>query len=277
MATGSFRVNKVVFIGAGNMAEAFVRGLIASGVCTADRIFVADVRPERLAFFEKEYQVKGSDDNSSAVKNADIVVLAVKPQSMDEVVSGLKTSLDKSLVVSIAAGIPTAWIESRLGAGVRVIRVMPNTPALVRAGAAALCAGRWATDEDLCAVETMMSAVGVAVRVAEKDMDAVTALSGSGPAYVFYLMEAMIEAARHVGLDDAVARKLIYATVSGSAKLAEATGVDPAELRHRVTSKGGTTAAALEVLEEKAVYHAYLGAIAAAHRRSSKLSGGRSP
>jgi pyrroline-5-carboxylate reductase len=274
MATDSLRVNKVVFIGAGNMAEALVKGVTASGVCKADRIFVTDVRPERLAFFEKEFQVKGSADNAVAVKNADVVVLAVKPQMMGDVLAGLKASLGKSLVVSIAAGISTTWIESRLGDKVRVVRVMPNTPALVRAGAAALCGGRWATEEDLSIAETMMAAVGIAVRVPEKDMDAVTALSGSGPAYVFHLMEAMIEAARHAGLDDVVARKLIFATVGGSAKLAETTGVDPTELRRRVTSKGGTTAAALEVLEEKVVYRAYLDAIAAAHRRARELSGG---
>jgi pyrroline-5-carboxylate reductase len=275
MAAGDFRVNKAVFIGAGNMAEALVKGMIASGVCEADRIFVTDVRPERLAFFEKEFQVEGSGDNSSTVKNADVVVLAVKPQMMGEVLDGFKRSLDKkSLVVSIAAGLSTTWLETRLGNGIRVVRVMPNTPALVRAGAAALCGGRWATEEDLRATETMMCAVGIAVRVQEKDMDAVTALSGSGPAYVFQLMEAMIEAARHAGLDDAVAQKLIYATVGGSAKLAEVTGVDPAELRRRVTSKGGTTAAALEVLEKKIVYRAYLEAIAAAHRRARELSGG---
>jgi pyrroline-5-carboxylate reductase len=120
----------------------------------------------------------------------------------------------------------------------------------------------------------MLGAVGVVVRVEEKDMDAVTALSGSGPAYIFHLMEAMIAAASHAGLDEDVARKLVHATVKGSAKLAEETGIDPAELRHRVTSKGGTTEAALRVLEEKAVYHAYLQAIAAAHRRARELSGG---
>jgi pyrroline-5-carboxylate reductase len=274
MATGSLRVNKVVFIGAGNMTEALVKGLTVSGVCKASQILVTDVRPERLAFFENEFHVKGTGDNAAAVAGADVVVLAVKPQLMGEVLAGLKSSLGKSLVVSIAAGISTAWIESKLGNGVRVVRVMPNTPALVRAGAAAICVGRWAMEEDLVVAETMMAAVGVVVRVTEKDMDAVTALSGSGPAYVFHLMEAMIEAARHAGLDDAVARKLIYATVSGSAKLAEATGIDPAELRQRVTSKGGTTAAALQVLEEKIVYHAYLEAIAAAHRRARELSGG---
>jgi len=198
----------------------------------------------------------------------------VKPQMMGEILEGFRGSLGKkSLVVSIAAGITTTWIETRLGDGIHVVRVMPNTPALVRAGAAALCGGRWATEEDLCAAETMMCAVGIAVRVQEKDMDAVTALSGSGPAYVFHLMEAMLEAARRAGLDDAVAKKLVYATVAGSAKLAEATGVDPAELRRRVTSKGGTTAAAFEVLERKIVYHAYLEAIAAAHRRARELSG----
>jgi pyrroline-5-carboxylate reductase len=275
MATGDFRVSKVVFIGAGNMAEALIQGMIAGGVCKADRIFVTDVRPERLAFFEKEFRVKGSGENLSAVKNADVVVLAVKPQMMGEVLEGLRESLNpRSLVVSIAAGLSTAWIETRLGEGIRVVRVMPNTPALVRAGAAALCGGQRATEEDLCVTETMMCAVGIVVRVQEKDMDAVTALSGSGPAYVFHLIEAMIEAARHAGLDEVVAKKLIYSTVEGSAKLAEAAGVEPTELRRRVTSKGGTTAAALEVLEKKKVYRAYLEAIAAAHRRARDLSGG---
>ena len=274
MAIGSLRVNKVVFIGAGNMAEALVKGMVASGVCEADRIFVTDVRPERLAFFEKEFQVKGFANNVVAVMKADVVVLAVKPQLLGDVLEEIKGGVGNSLVISIAAGISTGWIEKGLGEGVRVVRVMPNTPALVRAGAAALCGGRWAKEVDLATAETMMAAVGLAVRVPENSMDAVTALSGSGPAYVFHLMEAMIEAARHAGLDEAIARKLIYATVSGSAKLAEATGAEPAELRRRVTSKGGTTAAALEVLEEKAVYHAYLGAIAAAHRRAKELSGG---
>ena len=274
MATGSLRVNKVVFIGAGNMAEALVKGMVASGVCEADRIFVTDVRPERLAFFEKEFQVKGFANNVVAVMKADVVVLAVKPQLLGDVLEEIKGGVGNSLVISIAAGISTGWIEKGLGEGVRVVRVMPNTPALVRAGAAALCGGRWAKEADLATAETMMAAVGLAVRVPENSMDAVTALSGSGPAYVFHLMEAMIEAARHAGQDEAIARKLIYATVSGSAKLAEATGAEPAELRRRVTSKGGTTAAALEVLEEKAVYHAYLGAIAAAHRRAKELSGG---
>ena len=275
MATGNLRINKLVFIGAGNMAEALVKGVTTSGVCPAERVVVTDIRPDRLAFFESEFRVQGVADNQAAVSGADVVVLAVKPQVLGEVLEGFQSALGrKPLVISIVAGMTTSWLEAKLGEGVRVIRVMPNTPALVRSGAAAICRGRWATDADFNIADAILGAVGVVVRVEEKDMDAVTALSGSGPAYVFHLMEAMLEAARRAGLDEAVARKLIYATVSGSAKLADATGLDPAELRRRVTSKGGTTAAALAVLEEKAVYHAYLGAIAAAHRRSSELSGG---
>lgn len=274
MAADRINVKKIVFIGAGNMAEALVKGMIAGGVCPADRLYVTDVRPERLSFFEKEFHVKGSSDNAAAVKSAEVVVLAVKPQVIGGVLDGFQASLgNKPLVVSIAAGISTSWLEKTLGEGVRVVRAMPNTPALVCSGAAGICRGRWATDADFSVAETMMGAVGVVVRVQEKDMDAVTALSGSGPAYVFHLMEAMIAAASHAGLEDAVARKLVYATVRGAAKLAEETGLDPAELRRRVTSKGGTTEAALEVLEEKSVYHAYLQAIAAAHRRSRELSG----
>jgi pyrroline-5-carboxylate reductase len=233
------------------------------------------VRSERLAFFEKEFHVKGSSNNKSAVNNADVVVLAVKPQVIGGVLEAFQEALGhKPLVISIAAGISTALLEKSLGEGVRVVRAMPNTPALVRSGAAAICRGRWATDADFNLAEAVLSAVGMVVRIEEKDMDAVTALSGSGPAYVFHLMEAMIAAANHAGLDGDVARKLVHATVMGSAKLAQETGVDPAELRRRVTSKGGTTEAALQVLEEKSVYHAYLQAIAAAHRRSRELSGG---
>ena len=275
MATDRINVNRMVFIGAGNMAEALVKGMLASDVCTADRLCVTDVRSERLAFFEKEFNVKGLTSNENAVRSADVVVLAVKPQVIGGVLDGFQAALGhKPLVISIAAGISTSWLENSLGEGVRVVRAMPNTPALVRSGATAICRGRWATDADFSFAEAMLSAVGVVVRIEEKDMDAVTALSGSGPAYVFHLMEAMIAAASHAGLDDGVARKLVYATVRGAAKLAEDTGADPAELRRRVTSKGGTTEAALAVLEEKSVYHAYLQAIAAAHRRAQELSGG---
>jgi pyrroline-5-carboxylate reductase len=265
---------KIVFIGAGNMTDALVKGLIAGGACLSQQILVTDIQPERLELFRRQYGVGTSGNNPEASKKADVIVLAVKPQTMDEVLSGLRDSFDRNaVVVSIAAGIPTRRIESKLGDGVRVIRVMPNTPALVRAGAAAFCGGRWAVGQDFATAETMMRAVGVAVRVDEKDLDAVTALSGSGPAYVFYLVEAMMKAAGKLGLAENVARTLVYATVEGAAKLLLSSKEGPAELRERVTSKGGTTAAAVTVFDERNMADAVVEAVLAAHRRSRELSG----
>jgi len=271
---GTLNVGKVVFLGAGNMAEALVAGLVRGGVCPAENILVTDIRPERLKYFKDEFGVSGMADNTEAVSGAGMIIFAVKPQVMGEVVDGLVGVVSKeTLCMSIAAGIKTSFFEERLGEGTRVVRVMPNTPALVQAGAAALAPGKWAMEADMDAAETVMKSVGCAVRVEEKDIDAVTALSGSGPAYVFYLMEAMLKAAAELGLDDAVARELTYATVAGAAKLISETGVEAGELRARVTSKGGTTAAAIEVLNSKGVSDAIVEALRAAHRRSLELSG----
>lgn len=265
---------KVVFIGAGNMAEALVGGLLHSGLTTAHHITVTDVSSERLQQFERQFGVRGAITNAEAARHADVVVLAVKPQVMGTVLDELRGAVPReALVISIAAGVRTEAVERQLGEGVRVVRVMPNTPALVRSGAAALCGGRWATDKDLETAEQMLGAVGVVARVNEAMMDAVTAVSGSGPAYVFYLMEAMLGAAKDLGLEDGVARELIYATVEGAARLIRETKVDAAELRRRVTSRGGTTAAAVEVLESKGVFTAWVEAIRAAARRSKELSG----
>jgi len=260
-------------VGAGNMAEALVGGMIQSGVCRPNQVVVSDVRADRIAYFARQFGVDGVSGNVPAVKGADIVVLAVKPQVLDAVLAEMGGAIEKgALVVSIAAGVPTSRIEGVLGEGARVVRAMPNTPALVRAGAAALCAGRWATEEDLQTAESLLGAVGVAVRVAEDAMDAVTAVSGSGPAYVFYIVEAMLAAAAHLGLPDGVARQLVYATIGGSARLLTETGIEPAELRRRVTSKGGTTAAALAVLDERKVAAVFAEAIRAAHKRAGELS-----
>jgi pyrroline-5-carboxylate reductase len=266
-------VGKVAFVGAGNMAAALVGGMVRGALCPPQRIFVSDVQPERIALFEKDLGVRGAPDNSEAVKGAQIVVMAVKPQMMNEVLAGLRAALGSdALVISIAAGIRTERIEKALGEGRRVVRVMPNTPALVRAGAAAICAGRWATESDMAAAEQILGAVGLVVRVREEDMDAVTAVSGSGPAYVFYLIEAMLKAAKELGLEDAAARKLAYATVAGAAQLITETGTDAAELRQKVTSKGGTTAAAVDVLDRAGVGKSLVEAVLAAHRRSRELS-----
>lgn len=264
---------RIVFIGAGNMAEALVSGLLRQGLAGADRLRVTDVQADRLAYFRAAYGVEGLDDNTEAVKQADVVVLAIKPQGMQSVLQAIRPALTpQHLVISIAAGVPLARMQTALGAGIRVVRVMPNTPALVGKGVAALCAGADATEDDLVFAERLLGATSSVVRVVEDQMDAVTAISGSGPAYVFYLMEAMHEAAQRLGLDDQVAGSLIAATVEGAARLVTETGQSPAELRARVTSKGGTTAAALDVMKEEEVYDHLVTAIMAAHQRARELS-----
>jgi pyrroline-5-carboxylate reductase len=263
----------LVFLGAGNMAEALVSGLLACNRWPRERLVVADVAAERRDHFTQKYGVRAVAECAAAVAQAEGVVLAVKPQVLPGVLAGIRGKLSPhAVVISIAAGVPTTKIENALGGAVRVVRAMPNTPALVGCGIAALCPGQHATPRDLERAEELLSATGEVVRVEEKQMDAVTAISGSGPAYVFYLMEAMLEAARQLGLSAAVARKLVYTTVKGSAELILRHAVPPEELRQRVTSKGGTTAAAMEVKERRQVKEAVIEAVLAAHRRAGDLS-----
>lgn len=266
-------VHRLVFIGAGNMAEALIKGLVGRGVLKATQITATDVRAERLDEMKERFGINVSTSNPEAVASADAVVLAVKPQQMADVLAGMKDALPKTaLVISIAAGKTCASFEAALGDGVRVVRVMPNTPALVGAGASAICRGRWATDEDLDVTDRLLSAVGLVVRTEEAMMDAVTALSGSGPAYVFYLAEAMLAAAGKLGMDASVAKQLAIATIGGAAKLMAGSDDPPSVLRERVTSKGGTTAAALGVLSERRVGDAVVDALLAAAARSKELS-----
>lgn len=269
------RCGTVAFLGAGNMAEALVRGLLAGPVCDSGQLVVTDVRPERLAYFQSTFGVSGTADNNVAVAQADVVFLAVKPQQLREVAEGLTGHLKAdALVLSIAAGVRTATLEQWLGPDVRVVRAMPNTPALVGAGITAICGGRRATAADLALAETLLRAVGAVLQVNEPDMDAVTAVSGSGPAYVFYFMEALMKGAQQLGLTSAVARQLVLGTLAGATKLAEQSDVGPEVLRERVTSKGGTTAAALEVVKARQVAETWVDALAAAQRRSVELSKG---
>lgn len=264
---------RIVFLGAGNMAEALVRGLLRGGVARARQLRVTDVRPERLTYFWKKYRVAGTDDNVEAVKSADVVVLAVKPQQLAEVLAQVAGHVSrKALVLSIAAGVRSGRIEKILGSTVPVVRAMPNTPALVGAGISAICGGRHARGAHLVLAETILGAVGRVVRVREADMDAVTAVSGSGPAYVFYFAEAILRAAAAMRLSSRIARVLVEETLRGAAVLLTQTGEDPAVLRERVTSKGGTTAAALAALEEANVGQAMERAVVAAQRRSRELS-----
>jgi pyrroline-5-carboxylate reductase len=270
----SLQNKTVAFIGAGNMGEALIRGLLAAKTVSPARIIAADVRAERREFLAKTFGVQAVDDNAEAVKAADIVLLAVKPQQMGEVLAGFKSVLSNSkLIISIAAGVTTARIERELGGKARVVRVMPNTPALVGAGAAALAKGRYATDEDLATAEAILGAVGISVRVEERLLDAVTALSGSGPAYVFYVTEAMVKAGVAAGLDEAVARRLATQTVYGAGKLLVESGEEPEALRRNVASPGGTTEAALKVMNEQELERIFAEAIKAAEKRSRELSG----
>lgn len=263
----------VCFIGAGNMAEALVRALVRAGTPPAS-LRVTDVRPERLEFFRRELGVAGFSGNAEAVRGAGVVVLSVKPQMMDAVLQGLRGALSPdALVLSIAAGVTCARIEAALGGGVRVVRAMPNTPALVAAGASAICPGAHARPADLDRAEALLKPAGLVARVAEAGMDAVTALSGSGPAYVFLLVEQMLAAAAAFGLDADAARGLVIATVAGAAKLLDETGLDPREARRRVTSEKGTTDAAIRTMESRNVPAALREAFDAARRRAAELSG----
>jgi pyrroline-5-carboxylate reductase len=267
-------LNKTIaFIGAGNMAEALIRGLVINKTIAPPQIIATDLRLDRLEFLHGEFNIRVTPENVAAVREADIIVLAVKPQQMSAVLSGLLDAITgHKLIISIAAGIPSARIERELGGQVRVVRVMPNTPALVGAGAAGLARGRHATAEDLQTAETILKAVGIVVPVEEAQLDAVTAVSGSGPAYAFLVAEAMIQAGIEQGLTPEVAKKLTVHTLFGAAILLAETGAAPEDLRAKVTSPGGTTEAAIKVLQDGKLPETIRAAIAAAARRGRELA-----
>ena len=255
------------------MAEAIVAGIVGNGVVDADDVCVTDISEERLELFESGYGARISSDNAAAVADADVVVLSVKPQVFPSIWPEIESALKPdALVVSIMAGIPSKKLAG--GKPIRVVRVMPNTPSLVGAGAAGIAPGEFASDADVAVAEKLMGAVGAVVIVKEEEIDAVTALSGSGPAYVFYLLESMLAAAGQMGLEKGVARELALATVSGAAKLMQETGEDADVLRQKVTSKGGTTAAAINTMEERGVKDAIIAALLAAQARSRELANG---
>lgn len=264
---------KTVFIGGGNMAEALLSGMLSAGVVQADQVVVTDIREERLAELKQSYGVGVSTDNLQAVADARTVWLCVKPQQMEEVLTPLKGAAARACWVSIAAGVTTSSLENYLGGGLRTVRVMPNTPALVKCGAAGIAPGRLADEADVAAVKQALECVGMAVVVEESDLHAVTALSGSGPAYVFYLIESMLRAGEELNLDPDSARELVLQTVIGAGKLMRETGLSAEELRKRVTSKGGTTAAALETFEQAGVGEGLSFGVKAAAARSRELAG----
>ena len=262
----------IAFIGAGNMAGALIRGLIGTGTVPADRIIAADPDKARLSSLEAELEIGVTGNNAEAVKEATIIVLATKPQVFAHVLPGLAAVIGPdTLLVSIAAGISTGMIERAFPAGSRVVRTMPNTPALVGAGATAIAPGSRATDDDLDLAETLFRSVGISVRVPEEQIDAVTGLSGSGPAYVFAMIEALRDAGVREGLPEATALRLASQTVFGAARLLLDENEAPEVLRDRVTSPGGTTRAGLDALAVAGFSDAILGAVRAATRRSVEL------
>lgn len=255
------------------MAEAIVAGILKQNIIDPADLFVTDISEERLTHFMIKYDVSTSDDNGYPVSLSDVVVLAVKPQVFPAVWPEISAALKPdALVISIMAGVPSAKIAG--GKPIRVVRIMPNTPALIGECAAGIAAGKFATEADVTLSRKLMQAVGTAVVVKEEEIDAVTALSGSGPAYVFYLLEAMLAAAEKMGLEAGISRELALSTVIGAAKLMQATGENADELRRKVTSKGGTTHAAITTMEEHGVKSAIISALLAAQARSKELAQG---
>ena len=259
------------FLGAGNMAEALIRGLLR-GHADAKDIVASGPREERMAELAGRYAIATTTDNGSLVERSEIVVLSVKPQIMRKVLDQVAEKLrPDALVVSIAAGIPIAAIEQRLRPGTRVIRTMPNTPALVDAGATAISGGAHATADDLADAKRIFDAVGVTVILDESQLDAVTGLSGSGPAYIFLILEALSDAGVKVGLSRRTSTLLAAQTVLGSAKLLLETNEHPGKLKDMVTSPGGTAITGLHTLEHGGVRTTLMDAVEAATKRSHEL------
>ena len=267
-------MGKIGFIGGGQMAEALIKGLLDKGIYSKDQICASDPSEQRREHLLKEYGITLFEKNHDVLKFADLIVLAVKPQIMKIVLDDLSSSLTENhLLISIAAGISTQFIEKNLPSFARVIRVMPNTPALIQKGAAALCKGSKATDEDLNKAMAIFEAVGETVQVPESLMDAVTGLSGSGPAYVFTFIQALTDGGVMEGLPRDIAQKLAVQTVLGAAELCKTTGKSPSELTGMVTSPGGTTIKGLYAMELKGFRGTVMAAVSAASARSKELGG----
>ncbi len=257
------------------MGEALIKGLLQGETVRPEQVIATDVRADRLEAIQKAYRVETLPDNREAAAKAQILLLAVKPQVMEDVLSGLRGAVaEDHLLLSIAAGIRTAFIEAAFPQPTRVVRVMPNTPALILAGASAIGPGRYATQEDLDITRQIFQAVGRIVHVEEKMMDAVTGLSGSGPAYIFIVIEALSDAGVRMGLSRDVAMLLAAQTVLGAARMVLETGEHPAKLKDAVTSPGGTTIAGLQALEQGGLRGILMAAVEAATRRSQQLGTG---
>lgn len=267
---------KIAIIGGGKMGSIIAQGIISKQIISGTAITITDIDAERLNFLSDSLGLQVSDENKKPAKNADIIILAVKPQNMAQTLKEIAGVVNKSkLVISIAAGITTSFVESNLAKGNRVVRVMPNTPALIGAGATAVAKGANSTADDISLTRAIFNSVGITVEVEEKLMDAVTGLSGSGPAYCFVIIEALSDAGVQMGLPRDLSLKLAAQTVLGSAMLCLQGDKHPAQLKDMVTSPAGTTAAGLKALEDGKIRATMIAAVEAATKRSKELAGGK--
>src|SRR3954463_10271184 len=266
---------RVAVLGAGTIGEALIDGLLGSGWRAPGDIVASARREERVSELGERLGITATLSNVEAANGAALIVIAVKPQDFDTLLGEIGPAVTREqTVLSVAAAIPTAAIEARLAAGVPVVRAMPNAPAIVHEGMAGVCAGAHAADEHLALAEEVLSHVGAVARVPEQYMDAVTAVSGSGPAYFALLAEAMIEAGILLGLSRETSTQLVVQTMLGTARLLRDEHIHPVELREAVTSPGGTTIQAIRELEQAGVRAAFLNAIQAAMVRSKELADG---
>jgi len=265
---------RIGFVGAGNMAEAMMKGIISAGVAKTEDLIASEIVPERRDYITKTLGVQTVSDNIEVVRSSDVVILAVKPHHVGPVLDELKPYLsDSHLLVSIAAGVKISFMESHLNFGVRVVRVMPNQPCFVGASASGFALGRSAKKEDKETVQSILDSVGVAFALDERLLDAVTGLSGSGPAYIYMVIEAMADGGVLAGLPRDVALKLAAQTVVGAGKTYLETMKHPGELKDMVASPGGTTIEGIRVLEEAGLRGAFIDAVEAGAKRSEELGG----
>ncbi len=265
-------IKNIGFIGAGKIGEAIINGIIASEICPPKNIMASDIDENRLNFLKESLGIKVTTQNNEVVKKSEVIVLAVKPKFIKEVVSGISSVIKKDqLIVSVAAGVPTERLEAAGGEGIRVIRVMPNIACVVGESASAICPGKYATGQDEEKAKEIFGACGKVVLIPENLMDAVTGLSGSSPAFIFMIIEALSDGGVHEGLDRKTALRLSAQTVLGAAKMVLETNKHPGELKDMVTSPGGTTIRGIRAMEEHRVRSAMMSAVIEATRQSKEL------
>ncbi|MCG3111450.1 MAG: pyrroline-5-carboxylate reductase [Candidatus Manganitrophus sp. SB1] len=262
---------RLSFLGSGNMAEAIMKGVLAAGLFKAGDLLASDTSEARLKSIHQKYGIRTTRNNREAVREGDLVILGVKPLGVDGVLAEIKSELKEKVLVSVAAGVPLARLAAGLEREAKIIRAMPNAPALVQAGATALAPGKGVEQETLDLVLQIFDSIGKSWILEERYLDAVTGLSGSGPAFVFVMIEAMADGGVKSGLSREVALALAVQTVLGAAQMALQTGDHPARLKDFVASPGGTTIAGLHKLEEGKVRSAFISAVEAATRRSEEL------